>query len=148
MPGSEVADKAEGSSMPRKYLEAFEPMQNKRLTPRQAEAMAFSKAATMMEEARKEPSDTERFSQALRFNQLFWTILQADIAGPGNMLPNEVKANIMSLGVFVDKQTTKAHRSRDGKDLDILISINRNLAAGLREETSSSTQEPGLADGT
>ena len=38
----------------------------------------------------------------------------------------------MSLSIFVDKQTTKALRMSTGADLDVLININRNIAAGLR----------------
>ena len=51
---------------------------------------------------------------------------------PDNQLPPEIKANVMSLSIFVDKQTTKALRSSVATDLDVLININRNLAAGLR----------------
>ncbi|WP_246152395.1 flagellar biosynthesis regulator FlaF [Roseospira navarrensis] len=112
------------------------------MTPRQAEAMAFIKASVMMEEAKNKPEDTALFQQALRFNQLFWTILQADITDPENKLPAPIKANIMSLSIFVDKQTTKASRSCVGSDLDILISINRNLAMGLQESQTDQRGAP------
>ncbi|WP_281396733.1 flagellar biosynthesis regulator FlaF [Roseospira visakhapatnamensis] len=95
--------------------------------------MAFGKAAQMMDDAQKNSADRVLFKQALRFNHLLWTIMQADITDPANKLPNEIKANIMSLSIFVDQQTTKAMRDHDPEDLTILISINRNLAMGLRE---------------
>ena len=101
--------------------------------------MAFSKAAMMMEDAKKKPEDQTTFEQALRFNHLFWTILQADIMDAANKLPNPIKANIMSLSIFVDKQTSKALRSGDPADLDIMISINRNLALGLRQTPDAAT---------
>ncbi|WP_299442757.1 flagellar biosynthesis regulator FlaF [uncultured Rhodospira sp.] len=101
--------------------------------------MAFTKAAVMMEDAKKSPEDKTSFEQALRFNHLFWTILQADITDANNKLPNPIKANIMSLSIFVDKQTSKALRSGDPADLDIMISINRNLALGLRQTPDSAT---------
>ncbi|MBB5086907.1 flagellar biosynthesis regulator FlaF [Roseospira marina] len=104
------------------------------MTPREAEAMAFIKASAMMEESQRNSEDVALRSQALRFNQLFWTILQADIMDPNNALPSDIKGNIMSLSIFVDKQTSKALRSVDPADLDILISINRNLAAGLKDQ--------------
>jgi S-DNA-T family DNA segregation ATPase FtsK/SpoIIIE len=56
---------------------------------------------------------------------------------------DEIKANVMSLSIFVDKQTTKALRSSEPRELDILITINRNLAAGLR--TNSVTAQAGVA---
>jgi len=99
-----------------------------------------------MEEAQRNSEDSALRAQALRFNQLFWNILQADILDTDNQLPNEIKANIMSLSIFVDKQTSMAMRSTNPSDLDILISINRNLASGLRttqaEETPPSPTAP------
>ncbi|MBB4287348.1 flagellar biosynthesis regulator FlaF [Roseospira goensis] len=107
--------------------------------------MAFTKAAVMMEDAKKNTDDRAILSQALRFNHLFWTILQADITDPANKLPNPIKANIMSLSIFVDKQTTKALRSSDPEDLDVLISINRNLAMGLRDNPGADAPAPDAA---
>lgn len=111
---------------------AYEQQQKQSLSPREVEAMAFTKAALLLEDAKKIANDVDEFSRALRFNHLLWTIMQADITEDENQLPPEIKANVMSLSIFVDKQTTKALRSGDGKDLDVLININRNLAAGLR----------------
>ena len=111
---------------------AYAQQQKRNLTPREVEAMAFTKAALMLEDAKKSINNIEEYSKALRFNHLLWTIIQADLTEPDNNLPNEIKANVMSLSIFVDKQTTKALRSSNAGDLDVLININRNLAAGLR----------------
>lgn len=119
--------------MIKEQVKAYQSAQRQSMTPREVEAMAFSKAAQMLGEAQKSASDRSRFTQALRFNHLLWTIMQADITDPANKLPNEIKANIMSLSIFVDKQTTKALRGLNPDDLEILISINQNLAMGLRE---------------
>jgi flagellar protein FlaF len=48
----------------------------------------------------------------------------------------------MSLSIFVDKQTTKALRSSNAVDLEVLININRNLAAGLRTTTETAQAGP------
>lgn len=132
--------------MAKDQLKAYQGAQQKNMTPREAEAMAFTKAAAMMEDAKRNPGDETLLAQALRFNQLFWTILQADIADPNNGLPNELKANIMSLSIFVDKQVARAFRSGKPEDLDALISINRNLAMGLRETPGGETTEPPRQD--
>jgi len=102
------------------------------LKGRNLEAMAFTRAAQKLEDAKALlADDPEAFDQAVRLNNLLWTIIQADITEPANHLPPEIKANIMSLSIFVDKQTTRALASRDGADLDSMIRINRNLASGL-----------------
>ena len=118
--------------MSKDKVAAYEQQQKRNLSPREVEAMAFTKASLLLEDAKKVTGNVEEFSKALRFNHLLWTIIQADLTEPDNALPAEIKANVMSLSIFVDKQTTKALRSHNPNDLDVLININRNLAAGLR----------------
>ena len=118
--------------MSKDKVAAYAQQQKRNLSPREVEAMAFTKAAVLLEEAKGKIGNIEEYSKALRFNHLLWTIIQADLTEPENQLPNEIKANVMSLSIFVDKQTTKAMRSTSATDLDVLININRNLAAGLR----------------
>jgi len=131
---------------------AYNQQQKQNLSPREVEAMAFTKAALLLEEAKALTEDIEGFSKSLRFNHLLWTIMQADITEDENQLPPEIKANVMSLSIFVDKQTTKALRSADGKDLDVLININRNLAAGLRidpeDESAVEANNTAVAEAT
>jgi flagellar protein FlaF len=122
---------------------AYQQQQKRNLSPREVEAMAFTKAALLLEEAKGKSDILEEFAKALRFNHLLWTIIQADLTDPANQLPPEIKANVMSLSIFVDKQTTKALRSSEAKDLDVLITINRNLAAGLR--TNNVAAQAGVA---
>ena len=129
--------------MSKDKIGAYQQQQKRNLTPREVEAMAFTKAALLLEEAKSKSRDVEEYSKALRFNHLLWTIIQADLTDPANQLPDEIKANVMSLSIFVDKQTTKSLRSSDPKELDILITINRNLAAGLR--TNAAAAQGGVA---
>ena len=125
--------------MSKDKVAAYAQQQKRNLTPREVEAMAFTKAALLLEDAKKSTGNLEEFSKALRFNHLLWTIIQADLTEPDNNLPPEIKANVMSLSIFVDKQTTKALRSTSAADLDVLININRNLAAGLRTTPQTAT---------
>jgi flagellar biosynthesis activator protein FlaF len=126
--------------MSKDKVAAYAQQQKRNLTPREVEAMAFTKAALLLEDAKKAAGNIEEYSKALRFNHLLWTIIQADLTEPDNNLPPEIKANVMSLSIFVDKQTTKALRTTSGADLDVLININRNLAAGLRTSPQAAAQ--------
>src|ERR1700679_198962 len=133
--------------MSRDKVAAYQQQQKRNLSPREVEAMAFTKAALMLEDSKKFVGNITEFSKALRFNHLLWTIIQADLTDPENQLPPEIKANVMSLSIFVDKQTTKALRSKTSADLDVLININRNLAAGLRgspETAVAATAAPAI----
>ena len=88
--------------MSKDKVAAYAQQQKRNLTPREVEAMAFTKAALLLEDAKKVTGNLEEYSKALRFNHLLWTIIQADLTEPDNALPPEIKANVMSLSIFVD----------------------------------------------
>jgi flagellar biosynthesis activator protein FlaF len=48
-----------------------------------------------------------------------------------NQLPLDIKENILSLSVFIDKHTVSALAEPAGRKLRVLIEINRNIASGL-----------------
>jgi flagellar protein FlaF len=112
-------------------IKAYAQTQKSGLSPREVEAMAFTKAALLLDEARNNVDDYDNYASALKFNQLLWTIIQADIVDKENTLPDHLKANILSLSLFVDKQTIKALADTKAKHLEVLININKNLAEGL-----------------
>ena len=60
-------------------------------------------------------------------------IIQADVSEETNKLPDELKANLMSLSIFVDKQTTKGLGGPTEEIFDSLININIQIAEGLLE---------------
>jgi len=112
-------------------IKAYAQTQKSGLSPREVEAMAFTKAALLLDEAKQKLDDYDNYASALKFNQLLWTIIQADIVDKENKLPDQLKANILSLSIFVDKQTIKALADTKAQHLDVLININKNLAEGL-----------------
>ncbi len=100
--------------------------------PRATEARAFMEAARRLSEAQKIVDDEpDTYRAALRLNWRLWTIIQSDVSGPDNPLPADLKANVISLSIFVDKHTLNALGEPAASKLDVLININRNLAAGL-----------------
>ncbi len=69
----------------------------------------------------------------MKYNQLLWSIIQADVSEDKNDLPEELKANLMSLSIFVDKQTSKGLTDPTEELFDSLISMNLNISEGLLE---------------
>ena len=120
-------------------LQAYAQTQKTAMPPREVEAMAFTKAALMLEEAKGQLDDYDSYAAALKFNQLLWTIIQADIVDKENKLPDQLKANILSLSIFVDKQTVKALANSDASYLESLININKHLAEGLMTQPEDAT---------
>ena len=100
---------------------------------REMDAAALSQAAYVLDQARQTLSDSDTCEKALTYNQLLWSIIQADVSKDDNKLPDELKANLMSLSIFVDKQTTKGLGKPSEEIFDSLININLNIAEGLME---------------
>lgn len=72
--------------------------------------------------------------EALTNNRKLWTVLVAGISSEENAMPLEVKQNVLGLGMFIFKHTISliAEHEPNPKRLDVLININRQIAAGLR----------------
>jgi flagellar protein FlaF len=70
-------------------------------------------------------------NDALLFNRRLWTIFIDSIMREDNPMPAEIRRNVVSLGVFVINRTIKLTGEPKPEGLNTLISINRELAAGL-----------------
>lgn len=122
-------------SMQNKSLGAYENVEKSTLGGRDLEAHVLLRAANMMAAARDswgQPGHDERLEEVLTHNQKVWSFFQAEITQPDNPLPDEIKQNVLALSVFVDKRIFEIMAYPEPGKLDILIEINRNLAAGLR----------------
>ena len=105
-------------------------------SPHETDAAVLEHAAQVLHAAQKlfvakELDNDEDFYLALNYNQRIWTVIQA-YATEENPLPDQIKANLISLSIFVDQQTYKALSESDPTKLDALININRQIAAGFR----------------
>ena len=110
--------------------QAYRSSQRLGSNARDTEAQALLEAARRLDAAAGN-DDRDVYRAALRLNWRLWTIIQADVAGEGSPLPDEIRQNILSLSVFIDRHTVKALAEPDKTKLRILIDINRNIAAGL-----------------
>lgn len=106
------------------------------LTPREAEAAALMKSANQLQAAKDQWSDDMGdVANALYFNRQLWILLTSAVADKENPLPLDLRNNVGSLGTFVFKQTMDIEADPEATKLDELISINRELAAGLQTRT-------------
>ena len=104
--------------------------------PRQVEAWALIRSARDIAEAREAlPDNLDPMRAALRANSLLWTVFQDAVLDDSNPLPFEIRQNLLNLSLYVDKRTLEclAGADQDPELLDILVSINQNIAAGLAE---------------
>jgi flagellar protein FlaF len=96
------------------------------------EASLLLKAASRLQ-AVKDSWDANRgnLDEALLYNRKLWTIFMSSVASADNPLPRETRQNVANLGLFVMNHTLSATYERRPEQLTPLISINRELAAGL-----------------
>ncbi|MDY0188549.1 MAG: flagellar biosynthesis regulator FlaF [Syntrophus sp. (in: bacteria)] len=116
-------------------LDIYRTAQKEAMSGREIEALALTRAALQLRKCQLEwdPQDREgQRSEALSLNQRIWTILQGELAKEDNPLPLQLRRDLLSLSVFVDKRTFEVMAHPAKEKLTMLIKINLNLAAGLR----------------
>ena len=102
-------------------------------SPRELEAAILMKAATRLQAIRDDwAGKRPELFEALTYNRKLWTILVSSATDEGSLLPGPVKQNVANLGIFVFNHTLEAMAAPAPERLGILITINRELAAGLR----------------
>jgi flagellar protein FlaF len=118
-------------------LKAYQTVENVTLSGRELEAGILCRSAARLSEVQNNwdaPNRDEMLDEALRYNQRLWTLFQSELMEEGNAMPMEIKRNLLSLSAFVDKRTFDVLSYPAQEKLNILIEINRNIAAGLRGE--------------
>ncbi len=111
-------------------LQAYQQASQRAESPRETEYRLFVEVTrALMEAARADRSDLKARVAALDWNRRLWAALAADCASPHNRLPDGTRASIISLSLFVSRQTSQVIRNKG--DLDLLIEVNRSIMQGL-----------------
>jgi len=119
--------------MQNQAVEAYQQAARQTVPPRDLEANLLSKAAAHFQRIRNDWKGLgDELPTALIFNRKLWTIFLTSVTDEESQLPLPVRQNIASLGVFVLSQTAELQVDPAPEKLDILVKINRELAAGLR----------------
>ena len=74
-------------------------------------------------------SDRIEMIKALNWNRRLWILLQNDCASERNVLPDEVRAGIISLSIWVERHSRKV--IQQDAEVDSLIDVNRSIMGGL-----------------
>jgi len=118
-------------------IQAYQATAQKTETPRQAEYRAFALITRGLIDAAALPaSEIGRRAEALDKNRRLWTVLAADCGTEGNQLPPSLRAQIISLSIFVDKHSRAI--LRQGASFEVLIDINRTIMQGLSPSPAAS----------
>ena len=123
--------------MQNQAVQAYQQTARQTVAPRDLEANLLSMAAAHFQRIRNdwELLATE-LPNALKFNRKLWTVFVTSVTEPESQLPLPVRQNIANLGIFVLSQTAELLVAPVPEKLDILVKINRELAAGLRGDAA------------
>ena len=102
-------------------------------TPRELEASILMKSASRLQGIRDDWANRScELDEALTYNRKLWTVLVSSVTRPENPLPTPIKQNVVNLGLFIFNHTLSLMAAPAPERIGVLVSINRELAAGLR----------------
>lgn len=111
-------------------LQAYQRTAAQAEDPRQVEYRLFGQVTrALMDAARADPSDIATRIDALDWNRRLWAMLASDCARDGNALPEQVRAGIISLSLWVNRHSSAVMRKQE--DFEPLIDVNRMIMQGL-----------------
>ena len=116
-------------------LRAYEQVEKATQSGREIEAAVLTKAAIKLKECQDNwdaPDRDTKLDVALKFNQRIWSILQSELSREDHELPKKLRLDILRLAAFIDRRIFETMASPSPEKLKIVIDINNNLAAGLR----------------
>lgn len=120
-------------------LQAYQRAAEQAEGPKQTEFRLFGVVTrALMDAAQKDEKDFSGRIRALHWNRRLWTTLAGDCSSPDNRLPMELRANIISLSIWVDKHTSQVMQKQ--ASIQPLIDINRIIMQGLSGQTQSARE--------
>jgi flagellar biosynthesis activator protein FlaF len=110
-------------------IKAYQDTQLIAEDPRQTEYRLFGQVTGALISAQKTGITGGPLAEAVDWNRKLWRTLAADCLDDRNQLPQELRANIVSLSLWVTKYSKEV--TRQGASLDPLIDVNRTIMQGL-----------------
>ena len=98
---------------------------------RQREYELFGRAINLMKVAEGMPSQSPEMIDAIVFVQRLWTFLIKDLGHRDNGLPDQLKGQLISIGLWVMRESGRVIRGEQ-KSLEALIDINAMIQEGLK----------------
>ncbi len=112
------------------------------MSPRYMEKAVFAQAISMLKGAQTNIEDYAAYAAALKFNQKLWTYIQSNLSDNGDDVPSGIRANLLNLSIFIDRQTISALAAPGPEKLDALIEIDIDISRGLDAASASPTAAP------
>ena len=109
---------------------AYQKAQRAAENPRSTEYRLFGDVTSALMEAKTAGARGALLIDAIDWNRRMWSALAVDCLDSANQLPKELRAQIVSLSIWVNKYSSEV--MQQGSSLEPLIDINRTIMQGLR----------------
>ncbi len=90
----------------------------------------LQRSVNLLIAARDERPNGRQIVEATHFVHRVWTAFLNDLANPDNQLPNELRASLISIGIWVLKENDQI-RVGDSEDFDGVIEISKTIMKGI-----------------
>jgi flagellar protein FlaF len=112
-------------------LQAYQQAAQRAETPRDIEYRLFGQVTrALMDAAETDSGQIGARMDALDWNRRLWSVLAADCSSPSNQLPVQLRANIISLSLWVNRHTSAIMRNE--AEFGPLIDVNKLMMQGLQ----------------
>jgi flagellar protein FlaF len=111
-------------------LQAYKNTQRITEDSRATEYRLFGQVTGALIDVQRNGHSGSPLVEAVDWNKKLWRTLAADCMDERNKLPQEVRAKIVSLSLWIAKYSRSV--TRDGASLDPLIQVNRTIMQGLK----------------
>ncbi len=95
------------------------------------ERRVLDQAIALLRIARDKGPGSRELVDALFFYRRLWSIFMDDLANPENELPEELRAGLISIGIWIVKEI-ELIRSGKANDLTAMIEISEIIRDGLK----------------
>ena len=111
-------------------LQAYKTAATRAENPREMEYRLFGQVTrALMHASTVDSSDVATRIDALDWNRRLWSVLATDCANPDNGMDKSLRAQIISISLFVSRHSSTIMRGED--DFEALIDINKMVMQGL-----------------
>ena len=111
-------------------LAAYQTAQKRAETPRETEYRLFAQVTRALVEIEQLPrTEIARRVDILDWNRRVWSFMAGECADDANQLPDQLRASIISLGLFVSRYSSEIMQKN--AEIAPLIEINRMIMQGL-----------------
>jgi len=111
-------------------VQAYQRAQRAAENPRSAEYRLFGQVTGALIEAQSAGAKGATLIDAIDWNRRLWSTLPVDCMDDSNRLPKPLRAQIVSLSIWVTKYSSQVMQT--GAPLEPLIDINRTIMQGLQ----------------